>query len=439
MIEGIWADTKPPPTDGSEGINKARRTAREDGPTFGEVLKSKKKSSTALEEETTGALMAASTAKTPEPVLIVEDSSRQSGEEDTNSMGAAEATGPEGPEDCQADGAAASAGAEDAQACAANAAAAAAAASAAGTAAGDPANGETAAAVMAANASPAGAAAASSTVVEGADEAMANAPSGAAAATAPVGVESTSEVFANMLSAAAPTDSAEMPLQTASSNSAVGAEMVAGLKTEPAIATSNASAAAAQTLEASTQSEVFEREPAAQSSSTSVEPVSGQRGELAAAAGQQTAQAAATGEPARTAEAPIDLMQQIAKNAELMASQNQTSLRVRLSPAELGSIDIRLVSNQNGVAIVVLAEQAATSKLLEANMGRLQQTMTDAGVQISNLFVGQNGQQDLRDSRSTRQENMGARELPQFESKKTIQQQAQPEKASRRSQIDYRV
>lgn len=437
MIEGIWADTKPPPTDGSEGINKARRTAREDGPTFGEVLKSKKKSSTALEEETAGALMAASTAKTPEPVPVVEDSSRQSGEEDTNSVGAAGATGPEGPEDCQADGAAVSAGAEEAQACAANAATAAAAASAAGTAAGDPANGETAAAAIAADASSAGAAA-SATAVEGADEAIANAPSGAAAA-ASVGVESTSEVFANMLSAAAPTDSAEMPLQTASSNSAVGAEMAAGLKTESAIPTSNASAAAAQTLEASTQSEVFEREPAAQSSSTSVEPVSGQRAELAAAAGQQTAQAAATGEPARTTEAPIDLMQQIAKNAELMASQNQTSLRVRLNPAELGSIDIRLVSNQNGVAIVVLAEQAATSKLLEANMGRLQQTMTDAGVQVSNLFVGQNGQQDLRDSRSTRQENMGARELSQFESKKAIPMQALPEKASRRSLIDYRV
>lgn len=148
-------------------------------------------------------------------------------------------------------------------------------------------------------------------------------------------------------------------------------------------------------------------------------------------------------EPARMAEASQELLQQVTENIRLATTQNGTTMRVQLHPHELGSIDIRLVSNQNGVGIMVLAERAATGRLLESQMAQLQQAVVNVGVQVSQLWVGQNPQSDAQASLFTQQRGdqhaPGGREQNFPGSQKSAAQSGQARKTVRYSMIDYRA
>jgi hypothetical protein len=162
-----------------------------------------------------------------------------------------------------------------------------------------------------------------------------------------------------------------------------------------------------------------------------------------AAAHRLDPSAAASREPARLAEAPSsDMLRQITSSVHQLAHQQGTTIRLHLHPHELGSIDIRLIHNQNGIGIMVLAEQASTGRLLESQMGQLQQSIADAGVQISQLLMGQNALQDGGQSLFARQ----GQEAPpprhtaaQHSEKKQPEGQQQPRKERGASLIDYRV
>lgn len=82
--------------------------------------------------------------------------------------------------------------------------------------------------------------------------------------------------------------------------------------------------------------------------------------------------------------------QQIQESLEATIRQGKTSLRIQLSPQELGAIDIRLVSSVHGVNLTVFTEQANTGRLLEAQINQLRQSLSEAGVQINNLNIQQN-------------------------------------------------
>ncbi len=89
--------------------------------------------------------------------------------------------------------------------------------------------------------------------------------------------------------------------------------------------------------------------------------------------------------------AAAELVNQVQEHIQVSILNNRNSMRVQLSPAELGGIELRLVNSAQGLHVTVVAEQPGTSKLLEAQLDQLRQSLTDAGVQVANLNVGQHG------------------------------------------------
>lgn len=78
--------------------------------------------------------------------------------------------------------------------------------------------------------------------------------------------------------------------------------------------------------------------------------------------------------------------------AEMVRDQGQ-SMRLQIHPENLGKIDLRLVSNSDGMRVVMTAEVPATAKLLESHLDQLQQSLSHAGVSISGMSVNSQGAQ----------------------------------------------
>lgn len=87
-----------------------------------------------------------------------------------------------------------------------------------------------------------------------------------------------------------------------------------------------------------------------------------------------------------------DVIQQIMHQLNARIQSGPTSMHLQLNPKELGAIDVQMVSSAQGVSVTFYAEQASTGRLLEMQMDQLRQSLTEAGIQLSGLNIGQHGQ-----------------------------------------------
>lgn len=118
-------------------------------------------------------------------------------------------------------------------------------------------------------------------------------------------------------------------------------------------------------------------------------------------------------EPARLAEArTTELVRQVTHGLETAVKNHQISMRLQLFPEDMGRIDLRLTAGAHGLGITLSAEQPATSQLLEANLGKLQQALAGAGISLSSLNIGQGQSQPTLQQGSTWQQSQ--RGLPGF-------------------------
>jgi len=74
----------------------------------------------------------------------------------------------------------------------------------------------------------------------------------------------------------------------------------------------------------------------------------------------------------------------------------------------MGKIDLRLVSNSDGMRIVMTTEVPATAKLLETHMDQLQRQLADAGVSISGMSVSSQNAQGQSANSSQNQSTSGS-------------------------------
>lgn len=87
-----------------------------------------------------------------------------------------------------------------------------------------------------------------------------------------------------------------------------------------------------------------------------------------------------------------DVVQQVLRQMSVNLQNGPSSMRLQLNPKELGAIDVQMVKNSQGVSVTFFAEQAGTGRLLETQLDQLRQSLTNSGIQLSNLNIGQHGQ-----------------------------------------------
>lgn len=107
----------------------------------------------------------------------------------------------------------------------------------------------------------------------------------------------------------------------------------------------------------------------------------------AAIAPAQAAQSSATA--AVTTAQRVDLVQQLVAQMDGALQAGRTTMKIHLNPAELGAIELNLVSGANGISVSMVADQASTGKLLENQLSQLRQSLAEAGIQLANLNISQ--------------------------------------------------
>jgi flagellar hook-length control protein FliK len=143
----------------------------------------------------------------------------------------------------------------------------------------------------------------------------------------------------------------------------------------------------------------------------------------------------------RTQEA--EWVNQVVGNIQTMSKNGQTTMRLQLYPEDLGRIDLRLSSSSDGVQVTINADQVATGRLIESKLDTLRQTLTDAGLQVLNLSVGQSSVQDQSNQTSQWQQSTSFSHPTRYRSGTIIEDESLLSESVQlnliSSSLDYRV
>jgi flagellar hook-length control protein FliK len=90
---------------------------------------------------------------------------------------------------------------------------------------------------------------------------------------------------------------------------------------------------------------------------------------------------------------PFELVRQMSSEITSMVTTGKNSLHIQIQPENMGRIDVRLISNSDGMRVVMTTDSSATGKMLENNLNQLQRSLSEAGLQISGLSVNSQGLQ----------------------------------------------
>ena len=139
-----------------------------------------------------------------------------------------------------------------------------------------------------------------------------------------------------------------------------------------------------------------------------------------------------------------EVVQQIMRQMSATLQSGPSSMHLQLNPKELGAIDVQMVKSAQGISVTFFAEHASTGRLLETQMNQLRQSLTDSGIQLSNLNIGQHGQPAQQQGGSFKQASQFAqyanRNAAQSETKAAIDKKLQTERNAGLLQgVDYRI
>ncbi len=136
---------------------------------------------------------------------------------------------------------------------------------------------------------------------------------------------------------------------------------------------------------------------------------------------------------------PLPMIQKISHEVVELARENGKSMKIQIQPENMGKIDLRLVSNSDGMRIVMTTEVPATGKLLETHLDQLQRQLADAGISISGMSVNsQNAQgQSANASQNRSNSGSGRSAIPALHQEPEVVASVAPRVSA--SGLDYRI
>jgi len=101
----------------------------------------------------------------------------------------------------------------------------------------------------------------------------------------------------------------------------------------------------------------------------------------------------------------LPMVREISQEVVNLVREQGKSMRIQVHPENMGKIDLRLISNSDGMRVVMTAEVPATAKLLEAHLDQLHRSMAEAGLSVSGMSVNSQGAQGQSTNQSLQQPN----------------------------------
>jgi flagellar hook-length control protein FliK len=103
----------------------------------------------------------------------------------------------------------------------------------------------------------------------------------------------------------------------------------------------------------------------------------------------------------------LPMIREISQEVANLVREQGQSMRIQVHPENMGKIDLRLISNSDGMRVVMTAEVPATAKLLETHLDQLNRSLTEAGLTVSGMSVNSQGAQGQTNNQSFNQANPG--------------------------------
>ncbi|HNC90361.1 MAG TPA: flagellar hook-length control protein FliK, partial [Anaerolineales bacterium] len=139
---------------------------------------------------------------------------------------------------------------------------------------------------------------------------------------------------------------------------------------------------------------------------------------------------------------PLDLgaevVEQITSQLKPHFKSGETSIRMQLNPQDLGTIEVQMTHNAQGVSVSFITEQSGTGQLLESQAGQLRQSLKDAGVQLANLNINQH-HQPSHEGGGFRQSQQFTQTPPRSVLQVEVDEGMQVQRAGSSSEIDYLI
>lgn len=146
----------------------------------------------------------------------------------------------------------------------------------------------------------------------------------------------------------------------------------------------------------------------------------------------------------KTADTPATSIQQIVQETAASLKAGKSTVHLQLTPQDLGTIDIRLTSDSKGLGITIMTEHASTGRMLESQVENLRQSLSDAGLNLSNLNFsmkdgsGQMGQNQAQTNQEDRSNSYNTLFQRSWNSDTDAEKSATPSRLSLlQSSIDY--
>jgi flagellar hook-length control protein FliK len=103
----------------------------------------------------------------------------------------------------------------------------------------------------------------------------------------------------------------------------------------------------------------------------------------------------------------LPMIREISQEVANLVREQGQSMRIQVHPENMGKIDLRLISNSDGLRVIMTAEVPATAKLLEAHMDQLQRSLAESGLSLSGMSVNSQGAQGQPNNQALNQPNQG--------------------------------
>jgi flagellar hook-length control protein FliK len=103
----------------------------------------------------------------------------------------------------------------------------------------------------------------------------------------------------------------------------------------------------------------------------------------------------------------LPMIREISQEVANLVREQGQSMRIQVHPENMGKIDLRLISNSDGLRVIMTAEVPATAKLLEAHMDQLQRSLAESGLSLSGMSVDSQGAQGQPNNQALNQPNQG--------------------------------
>ena len=160
----------------------------------------------------------------------------------------------------------------------------------------------------------------------------------------------------------------------------------------------------------STSAADAQKQPATGDNSSEIAPTTQAAAPVGVPAEASARAVAPTEDPAREPVTAARVVSQIEKAIQHAPTTRPTEVNLRLNPEHLGRVDIRLASEDTGLAVTVTAHNPHTRAMIDSLLPQLKDSLTEQGIDVRSLTVASgtsSGQADVTDH-GWRQDSTGA-------------------------------